>query len=630
MDEKHRLLKKYWGYDNFRPLQEEIIESVLQGHDTLALLPTGGGKSLCYQLPALMRDGLCLVVSPLIALMKDQVQTLNDRHLKAACIVTGMSASEVTGVLNNAICGNLKFLYISPERLQQRRFIEHFRQMEVGLIAVDEAHCISQWGYDFRPPYLEIASVRTYHPATPLLALTATATVAVADDICQRLAMTRCQRFRASFVRPNLAYMVLHEADKSQRLLRIVNRVGGTGIVYVRSRSATQSLARFLTASGVSATYYHAGLSARDRDKSQALWMDGRYQVMVATNAFGMGIDKPDVRFVIHMDIPESLEAYFQEAGRAGRDGKKSYAVLLCAPSDIERLQRDFATDYPTLRQLRAVYAGLCNFYRLPQGAGADSQFPLDIESVCNTYNFSPRMFYSACRILEREGLIAIPDHEDVASTVFIPVARDELYRFKVDHQRLGDLLQTMMRMYPGLLETSVAIDERKIAERCFSTAVEVAGLLSQLHDMHIIRYKPKVNGPQVHFLSERIDERLICPSKENYALMKEAASARIEAICRYVADDSLCRSRHLVAYFGDTASSDCGMCDVCLHKAPTDKGAIRSAVETLLRSNAIDVRQVVQMLSADGAAEIPDIIREMLDAGEVTLDDSNRLHLVE
>ena len=621
MNEEKKLLKRYWGYDSFRPLQAEIIESVKQGHDTMALLPTGGGKSLCYQLPALMREGLCLVVSPLIALMKDQVQQLNDRHLKAACIVSGMSGQVASQVLGNAVCGELKFLYVSPERLQQQTFIEHFRRMKVGLIAVDEAHCISQWGYDFRPPYLQIAAIRDYHPEVPVIALTATATPAVADDICLRLKLRECHRFQSSFVRPNLAYMVLHEGDKNQRLLRIVHRVGGSGIVYMRSRSGTQTLARFLEASGVSATFYHAGLEGTERDRRQAAWMEGRCQVMVATNAFGMGIDKPNVRYVVHMDLPESLEAYFQEAGRAGRDGKKAYAVLVCDPSDVQRLERDVLSEFPPVKQIRNVYRAMCNFYRIPMGGGSQTQYNFDIEEICKTYDFVPREFYNACKILEREGLIAIPEREEAYSTVYVPVKRDELYRFQVDHQRLGDLLQIIMRMYPGLLDGTVPVDERKIAARCYSSSAEVAGMLAQLHEMHIIVYRPCPNGPQIYFLSERIDENLICPSAENYAALKEASLQRMRAICDYIADDSRCRSSQLVAYFGEETAADCGVCDVCLHRQsrPVD---LPSAVEALLQKTPLALHQLVQLLEERGYTDVEEALREMLDRGEVTMDE--------
>ena len=626
-DARYRLLKKHWGYTAFRPLQEDIIDSVLQGHDTLALLPTGGGKSLCYQLPALLREGLCLVVSPLIALMKDQVQQLNDRHLKAACITTGMPADEVTAVLNNALCGSLKFLYVSPERLRQRRFLEHFRKMKVGMIAVDEAHCVSQWGYDFRPPYLLIADIRAYHPAAPLIALTATATPTVADDICQRLMMKDCRRFQSSFVRPNLAYMVLRDSDKNRRLLRIVSSVGGTGIVYTRNRRGTQTTARFLEAAGIKATFYHAGLPAAERDRRQADWMEGRYSVMVATNAFGMGIDKADVRFVVHQDLPDSLEAYFQEAGRAGRDGKKAYAVILTDEADLLRLQRDFDSSFPPLRTIRNVYRALCNYYRIPVGSGADTQYDFDLEGICRTYDFDLRVFYSACRFLEREGLIDIPDREETASTLYIPVARDELYRFQVDHQRLGELLQTVMRMYPGVLEGDVAINERKVAMRGHFESTEVEKDLSELDAMHIVRYRPQPKGPQIYILSERIDENLIQPSDEHYGFLKEAARQRMEAMVKYVMCDDVCRSRQLVAWFGEQTETDCGICDVCLHSTG-DTQSVKSTVETMLARNVMSPADLVEALLDKGIKNASDVLREMLDEGLLELTPEGVLQL--
>ncbi len=626
-DARYLLLKKYWGYTAFRPLQEDIIDSILQGHDTLALLPTGGGKSLCYQLPALLREGLCLVVSPLIALMKDQVQQLNDRHLKAACLTAGMSPDTVTAVLNNAVSGSIKFLYVSPERLRQRRFIEHFRQMKVGMIAVDEAHCVSQWGYDFRPPYLQIADIRAYHPAVPLIALTATATPTVADDICLRLLMKDCRRFQASFVRPNLAYMVIRDSDKSRRLLRIVNRASGTGIIYTRSRRGAQTTARFLEDSGIPATFYHAGLPAAERDRRQADWMNGKYGVMVATNAFGMGIDKPDVRFVVHLDLPESLEAYFQEAGRAGRDGQKAYAVVLTDESDLVRLQRDFDSNYPTLHFIRNVYRALCNFFRIPVGSGADTQFNFDIEAICRAYNFTPRDFYSACQFLEREGLISIPDQEETTSTLYIPVARDELYRFQVDHQRLGDLLQVLMRMYPGLLEGDVPVDERKVAARCYTESVEVVKMLDELNAMHIVRYHPRPKGPQIYFLSERIDEKLIQPSDEHYGLLKASARKRLEAMMAYVRSDEVCRSQQLVSYFGEQKTAKCGHCDVCL-RSTRNTETLDEDIIILLRKNAMSLIALVEALNNVEYNDVRNKLREMLDKGILTLTPEGLLRL--
>ena len=628
MDEKQRLLKKYWGYDTFRPLQEEIIESVRQGHDTLALLPTGGGKSLCYQLPALMREGLCLVVSPLIALMKDQVQQLNNRKLKASCIVSGMSSRELTDVLNNATSGSLKYLYVSPERLQQHIFIEHFRRMNVGMIAVDEAHCISQWGYDFRPPYLQIAAIREYHPTAPLIALTATATPVVADDISEKLRMKDCRRFQSSFARPNLSYMVLQDGNKNHRLLRIVRRLGGSGIVYMRSRSGTQSVARFLEANGIPATFYHAGLDSRERDRRQQSWMAGSCKVMVATNAFGMGIDKSDVRYVVHMDLPESIEAYFQESGRAGRNGDQAYAILICDPSDTSQRMRDIETDFPSVKKIRNIYRALCNYYRLPLGGGADTHYDFDIEKICFTYDFPLRELYSACHILEKEGLIAIPTREDISSTVFIPLSRNELYRFQVDHLRLGDFLQTILRMYPGLMDCPTPVDERKIGRNRNMETTEVMDMLRQLRDMHIIEYQQRPHGPQIHFTSERIDERLIYPAEQHYTLLKDAALKRIEAMIGYANNTHDCRSRQLVSYFGEALPTDCGTCDVCLRKKQEPKNP-REGIIRMLKKGPINASHLIQLLTAEGYENVGDVLRDMIDLREVAIDGDTMIKLI-
>jgi ATP-dependent DNA helicase RecQ len=626
--DKQTLLKKYWGYDTFRPLQEEIIDSVLAGRDTLALLPTGGGKSLCYQLPALMTEGLCLVVSPLIALMKDQVQRLNERGIKAACIVSGMSHTDATAVLTNCLSGTVKLLYVSPERLRQHLFIEHFRRMKVALIAVDEAHCVSQWGYDFRPPYLQIADIRQYHPTVPLLALTATATPEVADDIRLHLLMRNCRTFTASYVRPNLRYSVVRGDDRTGLLLRVVKQGDGCGIVYARSRRATQQIADLLNASGISATYYHAGLDAAERDRRQALWMSGKCRVMVATNAFGMGIDKPDVRFVLHVDMPDSLEAYFQEAGRAGRDGLPADAIALFSHAEHDRMERDYASLFPPIKYIRSVYMALCNFYRIPLGSGADSHFDFDLEVLCSTYRFSVREFYNACRFLERLGLIALPEREEAYSTLYIPVGRDELYRFQLDHLRLGSLLETLMRMYPGLLVAPVPVDERKIASRGRFETVDVISMLGELHAMHVVEYRPRPQKPQIIFVSERIDEREIPFGNTHYDQLKEAARRRLEAVYAYVDNDGECRMRQLAAYLGETEGvTDCGVCDVC-RRAAGDKGSVEEAVTQLLKHGAMTPQELCRLLENDGWHDVAAVVRRMLDAGSLYLSENMQLSL--
>lgn len=628
MPDKLSLLKRHWGYTSFRPLQEEIIDSVLAGNDTLALLPTGGGKSLCYQLPTLMSEGLCIVVSPLIALMKDQVQQLNDKRLKAACIVSGMSRNDISEVLSTCLCGTLKFLYVSPERLQQRIFIEHFRKMKVCLIAVDEAHCVSQWGYDFRPPYLHIAELRQYHPEVPLMALTATATPAVVEDIKRNLLMRNPRHFQSSFVRPNLCYSVVYDDNKTTRLLRMLKEMDGCGIVYTRSRRTTQQVADLLNAEGVSAACYHAGIETRERDRRQALWMQDKCRVMVATNAFGMGIDKPDVRFVIHIDVPDSLEAYFQEAGRAGRNGQPANAVLLCSTADNARLERNFDSEFPSIKYIRNVYRALCNYYKLPLGSGADSRFDFDLEGICSAYGLDVRVFYSACRFLERAGLVALPDREETYSTLFVPMGRDELYSFVVGHVRLGNLLQAVMRMYPGLLTTAVPIDERKIASRCFLDVDEVVSQLQELQAMHVLEYLPRPRKPQIIFSSARVDEHDICLDEQEYDLLKDAALQRLEAVKAYIANTTVCRSRQLTTYFGETSGvADCGRCDVCIAAAPVTQDVAEAVVAELKRGRQSP--QALQMiLEGKGYKDVVETVRDMLDRGVLYLDSNMLLSL--
>lgn len=625
MADKYSLLKKYWGYDDFRPLQAEVIDTVLSHTDTLVLMPTGGGKSLCYQLPTLLMEGLCLVVSPLIALMKDQVQQLNNKHIKAACISAGIGKTEEVNILNNAIAGRLKFLYVSPERLQQRLFIEHYRRMSVCLIAVDEAHCVSQWGHDFRPSYLHIASIRQYHKV-PMIALTATATTNVISDITEHLELRNAKILKTSFFRPNLSYNVLYDSNKYARIKRLVLSTEGSGIIYTRRRADTKELSDMLVAEGISASYYHAGLTASDRDKLQSMWMDGQYRVMVATNAFGMGIDKPDVRFVIHFSAPDSLEAYFQEAGRAGRDGAPASAILLYDPSDKHRLTTDFDSSYPTIQYIRNVYRALCNYYRIPMSGGADSRNDFEFEKICSNYNFSIREFYSACRFLEKEGLIAIPDRDETASVVFIPLGREELYRYQVNHLRLGNMLQSLLRMYPGIASVPVPIKEEEIASRMYTDAAEVRAMLGELKEAHIIDYTPCTNKPQIIFTSARIDERNIYPKAENYSQLKDSALSRLNSVLDYIACTTTCRSRQLLAYFGETTGTcDCGICDVC--RQQTISAPLQEAeVLKTLSQNKLTVAEICSLYAVERHNELRQMLREMLDRNLIYLDKDMRL----
>lgn len=620
MADKHQLLKRYWGYDTFRPLQEDIVDSVVEGHDTLALLPTGGGKSLCYQLPGLMMEGVCVVVSPLISLMKDQVQRLQSMHIRARYLVSGMTKTDQSTVLASAVSGTLKFLYVSPERLRQQMFIEHFRHMKVSLIAVDEAHCISQWGYDFRPTYLQIATIRQYHPNVPLIALTATAIPDVVDDICRQLLMHNERRFQSSFERKNLIYSVQQGANKMVSLIRMAAESEGSGIVYVGSRRMTSVVATQLAGAGIPATSYHAGLDMRERDKRQEMWMAGVYKVMVATNAFGMGIDKQDVRFVVHYDIPSSLEAYFQEAGRAGRDGNEARAVMLYDEGDDARLAISFDSSFPSVKYIRNIYRALCNYYQLPMGFGADSAYDFDMEAICAEYNLKASEFYSACRFLEREGLISIPDKDDAYSTLYIPLHREELYHFQLTHEMLGNVLQAAVRLYPGLFTAVTPIDEQKIARRCFMEPSEVMGKLRQMSDMKVAEYNPRPLRPQIVFAVPRVDERDILFSEQNYEMVKQAARRRLDAVLSYLHCDDRCRCRQLLDYFGEDMPHDCGLCDVCLKNAAATKDVVAAIKERLGRMK-MPVGELCSSLEREGYSGVGDAVRDMLDDGTVQID---------
>lgn len=614
-------MKRYWGHDNFRPQQAEIINSVMQGHDTLVLFPTGGGKSICYQIPALMREGLCLVISPLIALMKDQVAELSKRGIKAACLYAGMTGNEQEIIFNKCINGKIKLLYISPERLQRRVFIEHFRQMKVSLIAVDEAHCISQWGHDFRPDYLKIAKIRDYAPATPIIALTATATAAVVEDIKYQLALRNCQYFHASFERRNLSYMVFHETDKSGRLLRILRKVNGCSIIYVRNRRRTVEIARYLVQNGLPAAYYHAGLDIKERDIAQMRWMKGEVQIIVATNAFGMGINKPDVRCVIHLDIPTSVEEYFQEAGRAGRDGKKSYAVVLYNDNDIENLQETLDISFPTQKRIASTYQALCNFYQLPIGSGEDCQFDFNIEALCSIYHIGVVEFFSATRFLEREGLIMLPQQDEALSKVHIPISYDVLYQFQVAQPRYSDLITLLLRQSEGVFSDFVPISEKKLAKMLLLEEEHVRNRLLHLHELKIIEYKPKKKQQQIIFTSPCIPSKDLTLTESHYKELKKQAQKRLEAIREYVTDTKTCRSQKLIAYFGD-AVGPCGGCDVCLSQKKASSEEIRGLILKLLQQPM----QADQLLTAMGDVNEKDfrkVLRQMVDEKVVSINEN-------
>lgn len=622
MADKRQLLKRYWHYNAFRPCQEEIIDSILQGRDVFVLMPTGGGKSLCYQLPPLMKDGLCLVITPLVALMKDQVQRLNEMHLKASCLYAGLGNTASFSVLSNAVSGAIKYLYVSPERLRQRAFIEHFRKMKVCLIAVDEAHCVSQWGYDFRPPYLQIADIRQYHPEVPMVALTATATPAVAEDVCRRLQMRSPQFFRTSFDRQNLTYTVARSDDKRQRLLRLCRSLDdGNGIVYAATRRRTELVTSFLQANGILAEFFHAGLSSSERDRRQTAWMTGSCRVIVATSAFGMGIDKADVRFVAHFDVPSSLEEYFQEAGRAGRDGKPARAVLFCDDTDRRRLSEAFEVNYPPVSHIRNVYRAICNYYSIPMGSGLDTQVDFNAEKICASYNLNPREFFACCGFLEREGLISVNSDGLAKSSIFIRASRDELYRFMVDHPHYSDLLQCIIRQYPGILTESVSIDESRIAYRCMTDAKKVLQMLWKLNEMRVVEYVPSSETPKLTFCCERVDEHSISFDTAAYDDLKKAAQVRLEAMLSYIEGNKVCRSRQLRSYFGERDGvEDCGRCDVCQRSNQT-LSDVEQAILQAVGQGRLAVSTLCELLAEQNYMNVEAVVRQMLDRGELQLD---------
>ena len=564
------ILKEYWGYDSFRPMQEEIVSAALDGKDVLAILPTGGGKSVCFQVPAMMREGIAIVVTPLIALMKDQVQNLNDKGIRALCVNAGMGAREVETVLNNAAYGDFKFLYVSPERLGTRLFKNYVQEMNISFIVVDEAHCISQWGYDFRPDYLQIGNLREMTDA-PVIALTATATPAVAEDIMTRLRFEERTLLKTGFERPNLSYIVRKCEDKLGQLLSICSSVAGTGIVYVRSRKKTEELASLLTANGISASFYHAGLGPDSRADRQGKWKNGSIRVMVCTNAFGMGIDKPDVRFVVHFDVPDSPEAYFQEAGRGGRDGKRSFAVLLWNSTDIKRIRQIGTVSFPSLEYIEDIYHKVHAFFQIPYDTGECRQLKFNIDEFCRHYGLQRATAYYAVVYLERTGHWTLSEDIDISTRVQVVVDRNDLYDIDLPDPRMASLLELLMRRYTGLFSYPVPIDEEYVASQI---GVQVPGLRQLLYNLaleHVIRYVPCDRATVLFLHHDRLRPKNVYLDPERYEMLKNSALSRMQKMIDYVSQEEVCRSSYLLEYFGQKDSRDCKTCDVCRAAASAD-----------------------------------------------------------
>ena len=562
------ILKQYWNYDNFRGIQEEIIESIGKGHDTLGLMPTGGGKSITFQVPALAQPGLCLVITPLIALMKDQVRNLRDRGIKALAVYSGMTREEIVVALENCIFGDYKFLYISPERLDTDIFRAKLRNMKINMITVDESHCISQWGYDFRPAYLKISEIRELLPTVPVLALTATATPEVVKDIQTKLGFRGDSRiFRMSFERKNLAYIVRNTESKQEELLHILNSVSGSAIVYTRNRKRTREVAELLVNNEITATFYHAGLNNDVKDQRQKSWLSGESRVMVATNAFGMGIDKPDVRLVIHVDLPDSPEAYFQEAGRAGRDGQKAYAVLLYAKSDKATLSKRITDTFPDKEYIRKVYEDVNYYFQMAMGDGLGCTFAFNLDEFCRNFKHFPVQADSALKILTRAGYLEYTDEQDNASRILFTIHRDELYKLRETDPETEKLINVILRSYTGLFTDYAYINEDSLAIRSGLTRQRIYEILLMLTRRHILHYIPRKKTPYIIYTRERQEAGRLAITRDIYEERKESYITRIKAMTEYATAEDKCRSRMLLRYFGEKNEHNCGLCDVCLSK---------------------------------------------------------------
>jgi ATP-dependent DNA helicase RecQ len=624
------ILIKYWGYSAFRPLQEEIVESVLAGKDTLALMPTGGGKSICFQVPAMVRDGICLVVTPLIALMNDQVLNLKKKGIKAEAIHSGMHRREIEVVIDNCMFGDIKFLYLSPERLQTEQLLQTIRRMKVNLIAVDEAHCISQWGYDFRPPYLKIKEVREYLKEAPVLALTASATPGVVTDIQQKLGFRHENVFRKSFERKNLTYVVIREENKLGRLLRIFNKVPGPAIIYARNRKRTGDIARFLNSNGISADFYHAGLDAAAREKKQDRWMKELSRVMVSTNAFGMGIDKSNVRLVIHMDLPDSPEAYFQEAGRAGRDERRSYAILMYEEADLLRLQENFDKQYPPVETIKTVYQALCNYLQLPVGSGKEESFPFGLHDFAKNYGFTSVIAFNSLKFLEREGYLVLAESMMEPSRIHVEVNRDDLYRYQVENKSQDAFIKLLLRSYAGIFNGFVPIHEPELARRGNMEEAKVIASLETLQRHGLVSYVKQSDKPTVMFPVERLDQKNLRISPQVYQDRKKEASIRMQAVIDYVRSTSVCRSRYLIRYFGEANAPRCGTCDVCRQRNKMDLNdiefeALKEHLHKLLGEKPLTLPELVWESDSFSEEQILQVLRWLEDKGIIRKDEQMR-----
>lgn len=628
MPDIHSILKDYWGYSSFRPLQEDIINSILQGKDTLALLPTGGGKSLCFQVPAMAKEGLCLVVSPLIALMKDQVENLRKKSITAFAIYSGMTRKEVINTLEVATESNCKFLYVSPERLETYLFKEYLPGLGVSLIAVDEAHCISQWGYDFRPPYLRIAALREELPNVPILALTASATPDVQEDICEKLQFKKPNIFRQSFERPNLSYSLFESDARSNKIVEILEKVPGSSIVYCKSRKRTKNFSDLLNMHGIQADYYHAGLSQEERSRKQDAWIKNQCRVIVCTNAFGMGIDKPDVRTVIHADMPDCIENYYQEAGRAGRDGKKAYAVLLYDNKELDELQLLPDIRFPSLENIRLVYQAITNYLQIPTGAGEGAYYPFDLTEFTGRFKLDAWLVTYAIKALEQDAWLTYNEQVFLPSKVQFVTNKQWLYEFEESNPDLEPIIKTLLRNYEGIFDVPVSIHEKTLAYILYMDSAEATKQLKRLDANAIIEYTPQKDSPQIYFMHQRMKAEDLRINMEEYKKRKQQTIERIAAMMRYVRETRKCRSQYIAAYFGDTTSQPCGICDNCLNNKQSNNltaeefKQIHQRIIEIAALAPVSINQLLQQLSTTRKEKAWQVIHFLQAENKISVDE--------
>lgn len=628
-----KILKQYWGFDSFRSSQLDVIHSILEGNDTLVLLPTGGGKSICFQVPTMMMEGICIVVSPLIALMNDQVSTLKSKNIRAVAITSGMSHSELDITLDNCIYGNYKFLYLSPERLENEMVKVRLEKMNINLIAVDESHCISEWGYNFRPSYLKISNIRTISDA-PIVALTASATKTVVEDIQEKLEFKTKKVIKSSFYRKELSYVVLEQEDKDSKIIQVLNRVKGSAIIYCRTRKETKRIHTVLSEHSVSSHYYHAGLDIVDRESKQKQWLLNHVRVMVATNAFGMGIDKPDVRLVVHNYIPSSLEAYYQEAGRAGRDKKLSYAIVICNKLDVHELKKDIENHYPDIEEIRNVYQQLANYYGIANGSGQYSEFPFHISEFCEKYSLNYLKTFNTLKLLEKEEYIKLSEAINQPSRIHFKVSHSELYQFQIANKAFDLMLKILLRSYGTLFEAFTKIQENIIAKRAQLTTKEVKTLLNKLKEMDILDYIPQNSNPKILFLRQKVEAKKLNISKETLVKRKNNEESKANSVIEYVSNQHYCRSSFLQDYFGDENIEKCGKCDVCLEKnklniSNQEFDVIMNAIKELIEKEPMSADDIILKIVDFREDKMIEVLQFLSDNGQIAFNEEKKLYWI-